>query len=197
MGANDLPLLLVSLANCIGILTLTRLVRQLRAREHRIEQDIEFETAASPLPGTQPPHFVGETLNGEAVDLSSLKNRPVLLLFFSVRCPHCVEFLKVFLQEPHAFAQHTTTLLLLKASRHEILNWTAKHSIEASPQFSAEFVALPAERTRAFDHYHPRGLLPAYCLIASSGLIESIGLIGSEDWQVLANRQPRGQMVEQ
>ena len=122
-------------------------------------------------PGKQAPAFELETLNGDKIRLADLKGRVVLIDFWSVTCPPCLETLPKLNKIVDKFADAPVSVLAIHTQGGR--RWRMAARVETRPMKLKFPVLMDTRRGKVSESYTVR-VLPTTVLVGRDGTIKKV-----------------------
>ena len=132
----------------------------------RAEQSAVLHPAAAPVMGSPAPDFSLTTTNGELIQLSSLRGKPILLNFWATWCKPC-EYEMPLIQE--TFESHSSDLLIIGVNVSE-----EKEDVQDYlDEYELTFPVLLDLNHKVSNLYRVSGI-PVSFFIDSEGIIQVV-----------------------
>lgn len=168
----------------VNLLLTLRMVRWRRAIGDAQKQAKARETLPELAIDAPAPKFRARTLTGQQVQLATYTGQSVLFIFVSPHCGSCRKRLPLFTKLRPLAKEHSGVefILVSDSSATETYAWV--ESIRNEDKVEVDFPILldPPVRSGFLGAYNPRGIIPYFCLIDARGIVQTRGLLGTEEW---------------
>ncbi|MCB9874215.1 MAG: TlpA family protein disulfide reductase [Planctomycetaceae bacterium] len=155
----------------IGLATQGLTLCSSRSDVSRLEEEIHRIQAANPgLPGTTM-QFTSPTLRGRRFDLTSMRGKPVLVVFWATWCPACVKetpYIKDYYERFHDEGLEIVGVSL-DTDRHKLAEFVNENQLPW-PQMFSSFPGNESWENAIAKHYGVRSI-PQTFLLDKSGTI--------------------------
>ena len=136
--------------------------------------------------GNPAPDFELLNLEGESISLSSLEGRPVILNFWALDCPYCLDEMPYFEMAHNTYGNGEGMLVVLAVNVRD--SSSAIEGFLHQKRYSFEF--LRDTGNRVANLYLVSGL-PVTILIDKNGIIQDVVIGAFANWATLKNRLAR------